>query len=73
MAYWAMHRTTLVLDPKKLAKARRLLRTKGIKDTIEAALDEVIAYEARRRAAEQMRSLEGLELDHPEVMARAWR
>ena len=68
-----MHRTTLVLDERKLAKARRLLRTKGIKDTIEAALDEVIAYEARRQAVEQLRNLEGLDLDDPKVMASAWR
>ena len=73
MAYWVMHRTTLMLDERKLAKARRLLRTKGIKDTIEAALDEVIAYEARRQAVEQLRNLEGLDLDDPKVMARAWR
>ena len=73
MAYWIMHRTTLMLDDRKLAKARRLLRTKGIKDTIEAALDEVIAYEARRRAVDQLRNLEGLDLDNPKVMARAWR
>ena len=73
MAHWVMHRTTLVLDDRKLAKARRLLRTKGIKDTIEAALDEVIAYEARRRAVDQLRNLEGLDLDDPKVMARAWR
>ena len=68
-----MHRTTLVLDQRKLTKARRLLRTKGIKDTIEAALDEVIAYETRRRAVEQMCRLEGLDLDNPKVMAKAWR
>ena len=73
MAYWVMHRTTLMLDDRKLAKARRLLRTKGIKDTIEAALDEVIAYESRRQAVEQLRNLEGLDLDDPKVMARAWR
>ena len=68
-----MHRTTLVLDQRKLAKARRLLRTKGIKDTVEAALDEVIAYESRRMAVEQLRSLEGLELDDPKVMSKAWQ
>jgi uncharacterized protein (DUF362 family) len=68
-----MHRTTLVLDQQKLTKARRLLRTKGIKDTIEAALDEVIAYETRRRAVEQMRHMEGLDLDDPKVMAKAWQ
>jgi hypothetical protein len=68
-----MHRTTLVLDDRKLAKARRLLGTKGIKETIERALDEVIASEARRRAVEQLRAMKGLELDDPKVMARAWR
>ena len=73
MAYCVMHRTTLVLDQRKLTKARRLLQTKGIKDTIEAALDEVIAYETRRRAVEQLRNLEGLELDDPKVMAKAWQ
>jgi uncharacterized protein (DUF362 family) len=68
-----MHRTTLVLDQRKLAKARRVLRTKGIKDTVEAALDEVIAYEARRRAVEQLRNMDGLDLDDPKIMAKAWR
>jgi Arc/MetJ family transcription regulator len=73
MAYSRMHRTTLVIDERKLAKARRLLGTKGIKDTIERALDEVIAYEARRLAVEQLRTMEGLDLDDPKVMAKAWR
>ena len=73
MAYYGMHRTTLVLDERKLKKARRLLGTKGIKDTIERALDEVIAYDERRRAVDQLRTMEGLDLDDPEIMARAWR
>ena len=73
MAYLLMHRTTLVIDQRKLAKARKLLGTKGIKDTIERALDEVIAYAARMRAVEQLRTMDGLELDNPKVTARAWR
>ena len=68
-----MHRTTLVFDQRKLAKARRLLGTKGIKDTVERALDEVIAFESRRLAVEQLRTMAGLDLDDPEVMASAWR
>ena len=68
-----MHRTTLVLDAKKLQKARRLLGTKGIKDTVERALDEVIAYDERRRAVDQLRTMDGLDLDDPKVMAKAWR
>ena len=73
MAYSIMHRTTLVIDQRKLAKARRLLGTKGIKDTIERALDEVIAYEARRLALDQLRTMDGLDLADPKVMAKAWR
>ena len=68
-----MHRTTLEIDERKLAKARRVLGTKGIKDTIERALDEVIAYEARRKAVERLRTMDGLELNDPGVMATAWR
>ena len=68
-----MHRTTLVIDEKKLAKARAVLKTKGIKDTIERALDEVIAYEVRRKAVDQLRAMSGLELDDEKVMRRAWR
>ncbi len=68
-----MHRTTLVLDERKLAKARAVLKTKGIKETVERALDEVIAYEARRKAVEQLRTMQGLDLDDAKVMRRAWR
>jgi hypothetical protein len=57
----------------KVGESTPPFATKGIKDTIEAALDEVIAYEARRQAVEQLRNLEGLDLDNPKVMARAWR
>ena len=69
----SMHRTTLVLDEQKLAAARRLLGTKGIKDTVERALDEVIQADLRRQAFERLRTLDGLDLDDPAVMDNAWR
>ena len=68
-----MHRTTLVLDEKKLAQARRVLGTRGIKDTVERALDEVIAADLRRRAYDRLTRLTGIDLDDPDVMAGAWR
>ena len=68
-----VHRTTVVLDQRKLARARKLLGTKGIRETLEAALDEVIALEERKKAVEQLRTLDGLDLDDPDVMAKAWR
>jgi hypothetical protein len=68
-----MHKTTLVLDEAKLRKARKVLGTKGIKDTIDRALDEVLALAARRRLVDRLRKMEGMDLDDPRVMADAWR
>lgn len=68
-----MHKTTLILDDAKLRRARKVLGTKGIRDTIDRALDEVIALDARRRLVERLRTMKGLDLDNTEVMAGAWR
>ncbi len=68
-----MHKTTLMLDDAKLRRARRVLGTKGIRDTIDRALDEVLAVDARRRLVEKLRTMKGLDLDNAEVMAGAWR
>lgn len=68
-----MHRTTLVLDVKKLAKVRRVLGTTGIKDTVERAFDEILAMEVRKRAVARLVSQEGLDLADADVMATAWR
>ncbi len=56
-----MHKTTLIVDDKKIARARRLLGTKGIRDTIDRALDEVIAIRARGRVVDQLRTMDGLD------------
>lgn len=68
-----VRKTTLQVDDEVIARAREVLGTKGIKDTIDAALREVIVAEARRREAERMRTMRGLDLDDPEVMKQAWR
>jgi hypothetical protein len=68
-----MHKTTLVIDDAKLRRVRKLLGTKGIKDTIDRAFDEVLALEGRRRFADRLRGMTGLDLDDAEVMAGAWR
>lgn len=67
-----MHRTTILLDPKKLAKVRRILGTTGIKDTVERAFDEILAMELRKRAVARLISQEGIDLADPDVMAAAW-
>ena len=69
----APRKTTVWIDPRKLERARRVLGTHGIRDTVEGALDEVLAIQARRRLVEKLRKMDGLDLDDPTVMKEAWR
>jgi Arc/MetJ family transcription regulator len=68
-----VRKTTLEIDDAVLADARRILGTRGIKDTVDAALREVRTHDARRQLIAQLRTLDGLDLDDPELMRRAWR
>jgi Arc/MetJ family transcription regulator len=69
-----MARRTLVeIDPELLEAAKASLGTTTIKETIDRALREVVRAEVTGEHLRQMHSLEGLDLDDPDVMARAWR
>jgi hypothetical protein len=65
-----MHKTTLLIDDAKVRRAREILGTHGIKDTIDRALDEVLALQARRRELERLKKLTRNDL---EAMRKAWR
>jgi Arc/MetJ family transcription regulator len=64
---------TIVIDEDLVQRAQEALGTRGLKATVDKALQEAVALAARRRAIEQLRTMSGLELDNPEVMAGAWR
>lgn len=68
-----VRKTTMSIDDEKIARARAILGTHGITDTIEAALREIIRRDAVDRHIERLTTMDGLELDDPDVMARAWR
>lgn len=68
-----MHKTTLEIDDGVLEEARVILGTRGIKDTVDAALRHVRVQDARRQLIEQLCALDGLDLDDPEVMRAVWR
>lgn len=64
-----LHKTTIELDPVLVDQARSVLGTKGFKDTIEAALQEVIALDARLRVIAQLQSLS---TDADALRSEAW-
>jgi len=69
-----VHKTTLVVDDKKVARARKLLGTKGIRDTVDRALDEVIAVRSRRKFVEDMASLKWFDKEVLlKVRKEAWK
>ena len=64
---------SFAIDPAKVAAAWEVLGTKGLTDTVDAKLTEVVKLEQRRRMLELLSSPVTLALDDPEVMAGAWR
>ena len=68
-----MRKTTIIMDEDLLERVSEILGTRGIKGTIDAALREVVAMDARRKVIKQLRAMDGLDLNRPEVMENAWR
>lgn len=61
------------MDDAKVEAAKQVLGTRTLRDTVDRALDSVLAADTRRRTIERLRRMEGLDLDKPEVMDAAWR
>lgn len=68
-----MSKTTVDVNEEKVEAAKAVLGTRTLRDTIDRALDSVLALAARRRLIERLERMDGLDLDDPEVMASAWR
>ena len=69
----AAGRITFCPDDGKFAHVREILGTRTLRETIDRCFDEVITREARIRSIAQLQSMEGLDLDKPAVMDKAWR
>jgi len=69
-----MKRTSIELDEELLARAQEVLGTKGVKATVERALEEVWRAHLRQRLLRRLETGEGLDLT-PEVLeeSRRWR
>lgn len=53
-----------------LSQAREILGTRGVKDTVDEALREIVRIEAGKRLIARLK--ENDDLANPEIMARAW-
>ena len=76
--YWPayggyMSKTTLEVDDAKVEMAKSILGTKTLRETVDRALEAVLVQAARRSTIERLRSMNGLDLDKPEVLDAAWR
>jgi Arc/MetJ family transcription regulator len=62
-------KTTVDVDTEAAEQAARILGTRSLKDTVNAALREVLAAERRRRLAARLRTGK-LPVPTPEELAR---
>lgn len=68
-----MRKTTVEIDDRLIAEAKRVLGTSSIKDTIDGALREVVQKEARQQEIRGLTTMDCLDLADESVMAKAWR
>lgn len=68
-----MSRTLIDVDDDMLARAARALGTATKKDTVNAALAEVVKAELRRQHMDHLAAGGLPDLSDPEVMGGAWR
>lgn len=69
----ATRKTSVEIDEELLDEVSRALETSTLRETVEEAFREVLRAEARRREIEALSKMEGMDLDDPDVMSRAWR
>ena len=73
MATKTRRKTSFDVDFAKVDAVRKILGTKTLTDTVDAALDEVMKLQQRQQLVELLFSPGALELDDPDVMAGTWR
>lgn len=69
----AKRKTSFEVDTDKVDVAKRILGTKTMTETVDAALNEIVKREGRLKLLEILDTPGALALDDPEVMKDAWR
>ena len=66
-------KTSFEIDTAKVAAAKKILGTKTLTETVDAALAEIVRMRQRETLVELLFRPGALELDDDEVMSGAWR
>ncbi len=69
----AATKTSVAIDTKLLERAKKLLGTSTVRETIHLALLEVLQNRARHDEVDALSAMKGLDLADDEVMSGAWR
>ena len=69
----AATKTSVAIDTELLDRAKELLGTTTVRETIHLALLEVLKNRARQDEVAALAAMEGLDLADLEVMSGAWR
>ena len=67
-----MTKRLIEVDDDKLGVVRELLGTRTLKATVDAALDEILALDRRRRALLVERGVDAAALADPATRQAAW-
>jgi Arc/MetJ family transcription regulator len=61
------------IDDELLDEASSVLGASTMKEAVNRSLEAVVIAARRRRHAERLSTMRGLDLDKPKVMSGAWR
>jgi len=68
-----MSKRLVDIDDELLDEASSVLGAATMKETVNRALEAVVLAARRRRHADRLESMQGLDLDKPKIMSGAWR
>lgn len=68
-----MSKRLVDIDDDLLEEATRLLGARTMKEAVNRSLETVVLLARRRRHADRLARMRGLDLDDPKVMSGAWR
>lgn len=68
-----MSRRLVDIDEQLLEQASAILGASTMKEAVNRSLEAVVLADRRRRHADRLESMHGIDLDKAKVMSGAWR